>query len=460
MRAASRAMPARRALHAMVLLSASLVLGLGAHNALGGASLDWPQWRGAGGAGISTSTTAPLSWSSQENVAWRTGLPGRGHSSPVVAHGKVFLTAEVPGEVIPGAKAPKHKIEGEDFRHPESLGADVSHKLLVIALDAGTGAMLWQRTVYEGRMYDDRHRKGSYAAPTPVTDGKRVFAFFGGEGLYACNLDGKIVWSQSLGHLGSLGMGPGSSPILAGGNIVVQCDQETGEGSFIAGFDAASGKERWRTARKASASWATPLVAKIGGRDAVIASGNEQIAAYDARTGAEILSLPGLENNAIPSPVSGQGLAFLAAGYPKKHTLALRLQAPAHTDATNRIAWTYDKGAAYVPSPIYYEGSLYLMTDSGMLTCLDATSGKPRYEGERVPFPSKFTASPLALRGHLLLTSETGDTFVVKAGPKHEVVATNRVGEPVFASLAVAGDKIFLRGATNLFCIAAPKPKS
>lgn len=413
----------------------------------------WPQWRGAGGSGISAEANVLLEWNSQQGVLWRTPLSGRGHSSPVVVDGRIFLTTDLEGEVVPGAKAVAHFIEGEPFKHPDSTGADRKHELQVLCLDARSGKLLWTRTAYSGSVFDDRHRKGSYAAPTVAAEKDRVFAFFGGEGLYCYDFQGVLLWSNRIGGIALLGMGPGSSPVLSERAVIVQCDQNEGTNSFMAAFDKRTGKELWRAARRVSASWATPVVASVDGREQVIASGSETIIAYDTLTGTEVWRHEGLENNAVPSPVAGGGAVYLVAGYPKKRTLAIGLGGQGNLTGTTNLLWSYDRGGGYVPSPLLLGSHFYLMTDGGALSCLDARTGAVRYDSERLPSPARFTASPVAVAGHLLLTSETGDTFVVKAGAKHEVVGKNSVGEGVFASLAIAENRIFIRGETNLICI-------
>jgi outer membrane protein assembly factor BamB len=384
---------------------------------------------------------------------WRTPLPGRGHSSPVILDGRIYLTTDIEGEAIPGVKPVKHILDNEDFKHPEAFGADLKHELRVLCLEAQTGRLLWNQLAYAGPAFDDRHRKGSYAAPTVAAEGDRVFAYFGSEGLYCFTTNGVLVWSNSVGGLATLGMGAGASPVLGAKTVIVQCDQDNGDNSFMAGFDKQTGKLLWKVARKVSVSWATPIVVMAAGREQVITSGTERIVAYDTATGEEIWSHEGLENNAVPSPVANAQTAYLVSGYPKKRILAIALGAKGDLTGTTNLLWKYDKGSGYVPSPLLLGDQLYLMTDSGLVSCLDAKTGAVRYDSERLPDPAKFTASPAAADGHLLLTSETGDTFVLKAGTKYEFVRKNSIGEKVYASLAFADGRIFIRGETNLFCI-------
>jgi len=415
---------------------------------------NWPQWRGPEGSGISAERGLPEEWGETKNVRWKTPLPGKGHSSPIVWGKRVFLTTAVEGAVVPGAKAVPHKMGDQEWKHPDSVGADRKHAFKVIALDRDTGRVLWEQTAWEGTPYDDRHRKSSYAASTPATDGQRVYAFFGAEGLYAYDVGGKLAWKADIGKLGTVGMGTGTSPVLYQNLVIVQADEEDGKNSSIVALDKKTGKEVWRTPRKVQVSWATPLLVNTGKRTELIASGTESIIAYDPATGKELWRSKGVESNAIPSPVAtaGHDMVVVSAGFPAKVAYAIRLGASGELKDAD-IAWKYAKGTAYVPSPILYGDYVYLLTDKGVMTCLDARTGVVKYEGGRVPVPATFTSSPVAFDGKILLTSEDGDTFVIKAGPKHEVLRTNSLGEPVYASPAVAEGKIFIRGEKHLYAI-------
>ncbi|HEU5092719.1 MAG TPA: PQQ-binding-like beta-propeller repeat protein, partial [Nitrospira sp.] len=376
------------------------------------------------------------------------------HSSPIVWGNRIFLTTAVEGDTVAGAKAVKHTLEGgKEFLHPDSVGADKKHTFKVVSIDRDSGKIVWQATAWEGTPYDNRHRKSSYAASTPATDGKLVYAFFGTEGLYAYDFKGKLAWKADLGKLGTVGMGTGTSPILFDNLVIVQADEENGEASFIVAVDKNTGKEAWRTPRKVQVSWSTPLLVRTSKRAELIASGTEAVISYDPATGKELWRHKGVESNAIPSPVANNDMVFLVAGFPAKIAMAIKLGQSGDLTGTPNVAWTYAKGTAYVPSPILYGDYLYLTTDRGILTAVDAKTGEVKYEGGRIPIPATFTASPVAFEGKILMTSEDGDTFIVKAGPKHEVIGTNSVGEPVYASPAIADGRIFIRGEKNLYCI-------
>jgi outer membrane protein assembly factor BamB len=416
---------------------------------------NWPQWRGPDGSGISNEKNLPAEWTPAKNIKWKTPIAGRGHSSPIVWGNKIFLTTAIEGEAVPGAKAVKHMAGDKEFLHPDSVGADHKHTFKVIALDRNSGKILWETVAWEGTPYDNRHRKSSYASSTPATDGKLVYAFFGTEGLYAYDYNGKLAWKTQLGNLGTVGMGTGTSPILFENLVIVQCDEENGESSFIVALNKQTGKEVWRTPRKVQVSWATPILVRTAKRAELITSGTEFVISYDPATGKELWRHKGVESNAIPSPVANNEMVFVVAGFPAKIAMAIKLGGSGDLTGTPNVPWTYAKGTAYVPSPILYGDYLYLTTDRGVLTCIDAKTGEVKYEGGRIPIPATFTASPVAFEGKILMTSEDGDTFIVKAGPKHEIIGANSIGEAVYASPAVADGRIFIRGEKNLYCIGS-----
>ncbi|HEV2800534.1 MAG TPA: PQQ-binding-like beta-propeller repeat protein [Pyrinomonadaceae bacterium] len=438
-------------LSAVVCLAAVFSFGSHGASAKGG---NWPQWRGPEGQGISTETGLPTEWSATKNIKWKTPITGRGHSSPIVWGKRIFLTSAIEGEVIPGTKpGVTHKMaDGSDFVHPDAVGADRKHTFKVISLDRETGKVLWERVAYEGAVSDSRHKKASFASSTPATDGKYVFAFFGTEGLYAYDFNGKLIWKQNLGKLGTASVGYGVSPILYQNLVIMQCD-ESGMQSFIAAYDKKTGKEVWRVPRKVDVTWSTPVLVRTPKRTELIASAAEAIIAYDPLTGKELWRHKGLESNAVNTPVVSGDLVVITSGYPAKVALAIRAGGSGDITGTPQLVWKYNKGTAYVPSPILYGDYLYLMTGNGSLTGLDAKTGKVLYEAARVPKPAAFMASPVAFEDKLLLTSEEGDTYVIKAGAKHEVIRTNSLGEPVYASPAIADEKLFIRGEKHLYCI-------
>ena len=259
-----------------------------------------------------------------------------------------------------------------------------------------------------------------------------------------------MVWRMSLGGIATLGVGTGVSPVLFEDKILVLADQDEGDASFLAAVSTLDGKILWKVKRDEAVNWTTPVIVEAGQQPELIVPSMQDVVAYDPRSGKEIWRTEGVEGNSVHTPVYGHGMVYVSTGFPKKKTMAIRLD-PAPGQA--RVAWKYDKGTGYIPSPILYGDYLYLMTGGGLLTCLDAVTGEPKYEGKRFPQPGQFTSAPVAVDGKLLITSNDGDTYVVKAGPVHEVLTTNSLGEQVFASLALADGSVFIRSANSLYRI-------
>ena len=413
---------------------------------------NWPQWRGPQRNGVSSATGLPLEWSAEKNVLWKTAIEGRGHSSPVIWGDRVFLTTDIEGEKIEGASAPQHMRDGEVYLHPDSQSGDRRHTLKVIALSATSGEILWSRTAHDGRVYDNRHRVNTYASPTAVADGERVYVYFGSEGLLAYDVDGTEVWRKDLGELPSWGHGQGTSPLLYEDLLILQVDRNQGDGSFIAAFDRASGREVWRTRRKERINYSSPLLIETQGRAEVVTTSYDAVVAYDPVSGRELWRSEGFLGNAVPTAVASDNTVFVVSGYPDKLTKAIRVPLDGEAPA---VLWEYKKGTGYTPSPLLYRDYLYLVSDKGVLTCLDPDSGRVIYEGGRFPVPSFVRASPVAWEDKILLAGEEGDLVIVQAGPVHKVLAVNPLGEPIIASPAIAGGRLFLRGASHVYAIGA-----
>src|SRR4051812_14241027 len=412
------------------------------------AAENWPQWRGPGSQGISAEANVPAEWSPTKNIAWKTQLPP-GHSSPIVWGDRIFLTASIEGEPVPGAQAVGHTVDGQVWLHPDSVAADKRHTLKVLSLDARTGGVLWERTAYEGTVYDARHRRGSFAGPTAITDGATVYAYFGPEGLYAYDFAGRLRWKMAE-KFKTLGLGTGTSPVLFENLVIVQRDEDEGKSSAIVGYDKTSGREIWKTARPVQISWSTPVLVTASGRPELVTNGSELAIAYDPRTGKELWRTTGVESNAIHTPLVGKGLVIVTAGYPEKKVIAIR---PGTVPDDERVAWTYAKGTGYVVSNILYGDYVYLLTDAGVVTSLDAATGAVQHQGSGPPVASHFMGWPVAFGGLIAMTSEEGETFMLNAGAKPEVVGTNSIDEPVYSSPAIANGRIYIRGEKHLFAI-------
>lgn len=432
------------------LLTAALLL-TGA--ALFAADNDWFRWRGVNENGMARGD-APLEWSDTSNVAWKVAIPGRGNSSPVVWGDKIFLTTAVPTEAAPPPAA-EPPAPGQKQRGPGGgAGAGREYKFTVMCLDRKTGKILWEKVANVAKPHEGYHAKyGSFASNSPVTDGKNVYALFGSRGLYAYDLNGKLVWEKQFEAMKiKLQFGEGAAPALEGGVLYLKFDQE--QGSFLLAVDAKTGKELWRAPRDEETSWSQPLVLTHEGRKQVVVSASKKTRSYDAATGKVLWEVAGLGTNVIPVPVTTGDMVYVMSGHRSPNLLAVRLGREGDLTGTDAVVWTNDRGNSYTPSPVLHEDKLYFITDNGMLTCLNARTGEAYYRQQRLPKPYNFKASPVGANGKLYLATEDGDVVVVKMGEKYEVLATNTLADQMFvATPAIAGGNLYLRSQDALFCI-------
>ena len=411
----------------------------------GAAQAEWPQWRGPFNTGMAEGD-APLRWDERAGVKWSLEIPGRGHSTPVVAGNRLFLTTAVPtGRGTPPASA---------GRAGGGADAGLEHRFDVLAIDRDSGTVAWKRTAAIATPHEGYHRVyGSFASNSPVTDGARVFAFFGSRGLFAYDLDGQPLWQKDFDVKMRMDMafGEGTPLTLHDGRLLLHFDHlDTG---FLAMLDGATGREIWRTKRTEPYNWAAPYVAHHDGRRQVIVSGLS-VRSYDFDTGALLWEAAGLGENTIPQPVQHEDMVFAMSGHTVKMLLAIRLGRKGDLTGTDAIAWSTPRGAPYTPSPLLHEGRLYVLTDSGLLSVFDGATGKPHYQQARLPKPYNFKASPVGANGKLYLASEEGDVVVVRMGETFEVLATNTMdGQSFIASPVIVDGDIYLRSRTHLFRI-------
>ena len=419
---------------------------------------NWPQFRGPDGAGISASTNLPDHWSATENVAWKTDLPGRSWSSPIVWGDRVFLTAVVNS----GESEPPKKGLYLGGNRPEPPKAE--HQWKVLCLDLATGKLLWNKTVHQGTPQTPIHLKSSYGAETPVTDGERVYALFGNIGVFALNIEGQEVWSKRLEPRKTrFGWGTAASPALHAGRLFIVNDNDDQAELFA--LDAKTGKELWRVDRDEKSNWATPFLWQNGQRTELITPGSRAVRSYDL-DGKLLWSFRGMSTIAIPTPLAGGGLLFVTSGYVGDKLRPLYAIRPgASGDITLQpgetnnafIAWSNPVGGPYNPSPLFYQGRLYVLYDRGLVSCYDAKTGKLLYDRERLPEGLAFTSSPWAANGRVFCLNEDGVCYVLRAGDQFEVLHLNKLaGEDMcMATPALVGDRLLIRTAARLYCIRA-----
>lgn len=413
---------------------------------------NWPAWRGPLGTGAAPSAKPPTEWNATKNIRWKTPLPGRGHSTPIVWGNRIFVTAAIPiGEKL------KPRYSGRPGAH-DNLPVTHKQRFVVIALDRKTGKIAWQKTLHEALPVEGAHYTASLASASAVTDGKRVFAYFGSFGLYCLDFDGNLKWKKDLGRMKTKhGHGEGASPVLYGETIAVNWDHE-GK-SFVAAFNTKTGKQIWKQDRDEVTSWSTPIVVVHKKTPQLIVCGTSRVRGYNLKTGKVIWECGGLSANIVASPVAANGRVYVGSSYEKRALLGIKFEgAKGDITGTTNVLWQRRRGTPYVPSPLLYRGSLYFLTHyQNILTRIDAPTGKDKPGAFRLGYLRNIYASPVAANGNVYITDRVGTTMVITDAAKPKLVAINRLDEPVNASLAVAGDELFIRGEKNLYCIGASK---
>lgn len=411
----------------------------------------WGQWRGPLASGVAPLGDPPTKWSEQQNVRWKAEIPGVGSSTPIVWGDRIFLltvikTDRAAENAVPAAEQPQRPF-GIVF--PTTY-----HQFVVLCVDRRTGKTLWQQVAAELVPHEGVHPDNDYASASPVTDGQRLYASFGSHGVYCYDLDGKLLWKRNVAQLKTRNsFGEGSSPALYGDTLVTVWDQEGP--SFIEAMDAATGETRWKKEREEVTSWATPLIVERAGRTQVIVNATKRVRSYDLKSGDLIWECGGQVTNVTPSPVANEKLVFCTSGYRGSALVAMPFDQAGDLTETDKIAWQHDRGTPYVPSPLLYGERLYItQSNNGILTCLDASSGKVLIDRTRLPGISALYGSPVGAANRVYLTSRDGATLVIKNADTLEVLAENKLDEEFDASPAICGKELFLRGKKYLYCLA------
>ena len=417
---------------------------------------NWPQFRGIDASGVADGQDPPLIWDVKvgTNIRWKTPIPGLGHSCPVIWGDRVFLTTAVGGNT---------DIKTGLYGDPSSVKDESKLAFQVICLDRLSGNILWTKTAFEGVPKLKRHLKGSHANCIPATDGKRLIAFFGSEGLYCYDFDGKLVWKRDLSTLDSsfeldekIEWGFSASPVLLEDRVIVQCDLS--KDSFIAAYRLADGSQIWSTPRDEIPSWSSPTIWRNFKRVEIVTNASQYARGYDPATGKELWRLDKKSEITVPTPVHTPELAFVVSGNrPIQPLFAVKPGAsgdislkPGETGNAG-IAWGKLRGGPYMPTPIVYQNYLYTIGNAGMVTCYEAATGKEVYK-ERVGGTS-YTASPVAADGRLYFISEQGEVRIVKAGPEFQLLAVNKMGGTCMATPAICDGALFIRTQDALFAV-------
>ncbi len=451
---------------------------------------NWPQWRGPTGNGVAPHAKPPVEWAADRNIRWKVTIPGSGHAAPIVWEDRIYVLSAVPvGGDAPAPEWPGPERGGPraDAFAPQESGSQPppegrprgdrpprdrdrgrggpgetapaqDFEFVVLALDRASGKTVWSRTVRKERPHEGMHNTASFASASPITDGQRVYAFFGSRGLHCLDLGGEVLWSRDFGKMRTRNsFGEGASPAIFGDKIVVVWDHEESN-DFVVALNKLTGEELWRTPRDEPTTWTTPYIVEISGKPQVVVAGTNKCVGYDLDNGKVLWETGGLTMNVIPTPVFVDGLAILMSGFRGASIKAIRLDQATGTlaDGHPAIVWTADEKTPYVPSPVLVDGLLYYYDNNRpILTCRDARTGEVRFGPERVDGLESIYASPLAAGGHIYLVGRSGQTTVLRQGPAFAVAATNKLDDEFNASPAAVDGELYLRGRQTLYCIAS-----
>jgi outer membrane protein assembly factor BamB len=418
---------------------------------------DWPQWRGPASQGTSAETGLPTSWTSSKNIAWKAALAGTGASSPIVLGDMVIVTSQIGSYSTPDGSDPRLARDERALavqEHPMSRAASADGKvyLVVEVFRRSDGKRLWEYKAAATGERPEVHEKHNLATPTPVSDGRRIYAWFGNGQLVALDMKGREIWKRHLGQeYGSFlnQWGHGSSPALYKNLLILLCDHHPL--AYLLALDADTGEQRWKADRGSGrVSHSTPMIISGPRGDELIVNSSARIDAYDPANGQPLWHAGSERQTPIPSAVFHDGTVYLSRGYRNSDILALRAGGRGDV-STSHLRWRLPTGGSYVPSIVHHQGLLYMTNEVGVVTCAEAETGTPVWK-ERLG--GIFFASPVAADGKIYLLSETGEMYVLRAGRKAEVLARNDLGERFLASPAISDGTIFLRSDGTLFAIA------
>lgn len=424
-----------------------------------GGRANWPQFRGPNASGRDDSAPCVTQWNmgSGQNVRWSAPIPGLAHSSPILWDDRIYVVTAVGQE--------KADLKVGLYGDIESANDQGEHQWRLLALDRPTGRIIWNQLGHQAVPRVKRHPKASHANSTPATDGDRVVAIFGSEGLFCFDKKGALVWTNDLGPMDSgyfravaAQWGFASSPIIHEGKVIVQCDVQTN--SFLAAFNLKDGKELWRAPRTDVPSWSSPAIARHAGRTSILVNGWHHIGGYDFGSGREIWKLDGGGDIPVPTPlVAGQLAYFTSAHGNSRPIRAIHLDAmgditPANVGDTNAaIVWAHPRNGNYMQTPILIGKYLYGCFDNGVLTCFNAETGVIAYSERLGSGTEGFTASPVSDGRHLYISSEIGNVYAIPANGKFSITATNSLGETCMATPAIAHGALYFRTRDHLLAV-------
>ncbi len=428
------------------------------------AGANWPSFRGPGASGIAEGQNLPDAWNAKtgENILWRTAIPGLAHSSPIVWGNRVYVTSAVSSD-------PKATFRPGLYGDGDASKDRSTHKWMIYALDKKSGKIVWERVAFDGEPHEKRHIKATYANSTPATDGRIVVAWFGSQGVYAFDVNGKPLWSVDLGRIDAgaydiptFEWGSASSPIIWKDLVILQCDTQTD--SFIVALNANTGETVWKTDRDELPSWGTPTVAVTSKGEELIANASNFIRGYDPRTGKELWRLGKSSKITAPTPIFANDMLVVASGRgPERPIFVVKagargdLTLPDGKTSSEAIMWSRTGRGSYMPTPLIYKDILYVLGNNGTFDAYNLKTGDELYR-QRLPLVGNgFSASPVASDGKIYLPNEDGEILVISAGEKFAHLGTNSMGELLMATPALSEGVMYVRTAQSLFAVGRKK---
>lgn len=466
---------------------------------------EWTHWRGPNQNGSVDEGNPPTAWGIDKNIVWKVEVPGQGSSTPIIVGEQVIVLTAVrshEGDATAGESAqpvPRQSAsegagqggrggeEGARGRGQGGRGGEggsggrgqsgrggrgggggfggrgstpsETYQFKVLSYDRNSGEMNWEQTVTQEIPHEGVHPTNNYAASSPVTDGKHIYVDYGSRGIYCLDMQGQVVWKQSLGKMRTRNsFGEGASAALEGNRLIVPWDHE-GD-SFVAALDTANGEIVWKTPRDEATTWGTPLIVKHKGRTQVIINGTS-VCSYDLTDGKLIWKCGGQTGNAIPTPILYGDYVICMTGFRGDAVYCISLDSEGDVTSTSNVAWKYNSAGPYVPTGVLYRDQIYLnKANTSTIAVLDAKTGKEILKPQRLSGLSEMYSSPVAANDHVYYTDRSGTTAVIKHGDSLKLVSKNSLGETIDSSLAIVGDKIFIRGEKHLFCIGENKADS
>ncbi|MCF7956501.1 MAG: PQQ-binding-like beta-propeller repeat protein [Phycisphaerae bacterium] len=406
--------------------------------------------------GISADATPPSTWSESKNIKWKIKLEGDGSpSTPVIWQDKLFYQIAVDtGKKANPSQPAESPANGRSSRRSRGNSSSNIFRFELVCLNRHTGKVIWQKTITEQQPHQAHHRDNGFASFSPVTDGKHVWASLGSWGLHCYNIDGKHIWSKDTIQMRNR-WGDSNSPALAGNAVIVVADQE-GD-SFIYAFEKTTGEPLWKKSRDEISGWTTPVVTTVNGKEQIIVNGGSSVKSYNPENGEIIWKCSGQTRNAIPSPVVGNSMVYCTSGFRGSALMAIKLGKTGDLTGTDAIAWQVDKATPYVPSPLLYDGRIYVYAvNNADLSCYDAKTGNPHFVKESLDQMKGVYASPAAADGKIYMPGRNGVTYVIKPADELKTVAINKLDDSFDCSPAFAGTELYLKGKEYFYCISKP----